>query len=226
MKTPFEYRSRASRAAAERVLALCDQGKVVLSLGGGPLRLHPKLTTLNIERFENVDIVGDAHGLPLASDSIDAVHCEAVYEHLDDAPKAAAEMFRVMKPGAVGFVCTPFMQPFHGYPSHHQNFTVIGHAGLFERAGFEVVEKGTATGPAWAVAGVVATFLATYPPRILRLPLRAMWRVFSDIALRPLDRRLAEREDAYILASTVYAMVRKPEKAVARPTGIEPVFPA
>lgn len=210
MKPPYEYRSRASRAASARVLGLCDQGQRVLSLGGGPLRLHPNITTLNIERFENVDIVGDAHGLPLATDCIDAVHCEAVYEHLDDAPKAAAEMFRIMKPGALAFVCTPFMQPFHGYPSHHQNFTVIGHAGLFERAGFRILEKGAATGPAWAVAGVVATFVATYPPKFLRLPLRAAWRLFADIALRPLDRILAERDDAYILASTVYALVQKP----------------
>ena len=157
----------------------------MLSLGGGPLRVHPKITTLNIEPFENVDIVGDAHDLPIPSDSVDAVHCEAVFEHLDNAPKAASEMFRVMKPGALAFVCTPFMQPFHGYPSHHQNFTVIGHAGLFQRAGFEVIEKGPATGPAWALSGVVATFLATYPPKPLRWPLRAAWRVFADLVVRP-----------------------------------------
>lgn len=74
---------------------LCEDG-VVLGLGGGPLRIHPRIINLNIARSENVDIVGDAHKLPIISSSIDAVHCEAVFEHLDNPSTAAAEMYRVI----------------------------------------------------------------------------------------------------------------------------------
>jgi SAM-dependent methyltransferase len=103
-----DYRTASSIAAQQRVLDQCDSGKTVLGLGGGPFRIHPRIINLNIEPFENVDLVGDAHKLPLASASIDAVHCEAVFEHLRDPHDAAAELFRVMKPGAIGYVCTPW----------------------------------------------------------------------------------------------------------------------
>lgn len=206
-----DLRSQASRRASAKVLSLCDSERIVLGLGGGPFRVHPLVKNLNIEPFENVDIVGDAHCLPLASSSIDGVHCEAVFEHLEQPVVAAAEMYRVMKPGALAFVCTPFLQGFHGYPSHYQNFTHVGHARLFERAGFEVLENGVAVGPGWAVSDLVAQFLAHYTLRPFRRPVCFAWRVIANIAVRPLDKWLSEHPEAYFVASTTYVLLRKPE---------------
>jgi SAM-dependent methyltransferase len=205
-----DYRTAKSRAAESKVVALCDANATVLALGGGPLRVHPRIINLNIEPFANVDIVGDAHRLPLASSSIDAVHCEAVFEHLRDPVDAAVELYRVMKPGAIGYICTPFLQPFHGYPSHFQNFTHAGHRRLFERASFDVLECGTCVGPAGAVAGVGAAFLAHYAPRILRWPARAGWFVLSTVLVRPLDLWLRNRDDSFVVASTTYVLIAKP----------------
>jgi SAM-dependent methyltransferase len=210
-----DYRTASSIAAQQRVLDQCDSGRTVLGLGGGPFRIHPKIINLNIEPFENVDLVGDAHKLPLASASVDAVHCEAVFEHLRDPHDAAAELFRVMKAGAIGYVCTPFMQAFHGYPSHFQNFTHIGHQRLFERAGFTIHEWGTCVGPSYTVTGVVAAYLAHYPPSIMRWPLRAAWRVFSRVFVMPMDRWLADHRDAYVVASTTYVLIEKPAQSEA-----------
>jgi hypothetical protein len=204
-----DRRTAASRAAAARVFTLCDGG-IVLGLGGGPLRLHPRIVNLNIADHGNVDIVGDAHRLPLASGVIDGVHCEAVFEHLEDRQSAAAEMHGVMKTGAIGFVCTPFLQAFHAYPSHFQNFTHLGHRLLFERAGFTVLEGGVCVGPAWAVASIVAAFVAQYTPRGLNWPARAAWHVIGNLLVRPLDRWLAARPDAYVVASTTYVLLLKP----------------
>lgn len=207
-----DRRTYASRIAGNRVIAFCEmQGAKVLSLGGGPFRIHPKIITLNIERFANVDIVGDAHSLPLATASIDAVHCEAVFEHLRDPDVAALEMMRVMKPGALAFICTPFIQPYHGYPSHFQNYTLFGHRRLFERAGFEVLESGSCVGPSWAVDNVVSFYIAQYAPRWLSWPTRAAWWLFAKFFLRPMDRWLSEREDAYVVASTTYVLAAKPQ---------------
>ena len=206
---PKDYRTKASILTERRVLAFCDR-KRVLGLGGGPLRVHPEIVNLNIEPFENVDLVGDAHQLSLPSGSFDAVHCEAVFEHLDHPETAAAEMFRVMKPGAIAYVCTPFMQGFHGYPSHFQNFTHIGHRKLFERAGFVVMEDGVCVGPAWTLASVVAVFISEYSPKPLRWPLRAAWSVLANVFVRPLDHWLNKRENAYVLASTTYVLLSKP----------------
>jgi ubiquinone/menaquinone biosynthesis C-methylase UbiE len=205
-----DHRTAASRAAELRVLGLCNTGAFVLGLGGGPIDVHPKIVNLNIAPLDNVDIVGDAHRLPIATGSVDAVFCEAVFEHLEDPVDAAAELFRVMKPGAIGYVCTPFMQPFHAYPSHYQNFTHLGHRRLFERAGFAVKECGVCVGPGFAVSGVVASFIGHYTPRLLRWPARAAWFVISGALIRPLDRWLAEREDAYAVASTTYVLIEKP----------------
>src|SRR6185437_8753990 len=207
-----DYRTRASRIAGSRAVSFCDvEGAKVLSLGGGPFRIHPKIITLNIEPFANVDVVGDAHQLPLATASIDAIHCEAVFEHLRDPDVAALEMFRVMKPGAIAFVCTPFMQPFHGYPSHFQNYTIFGHRRLFERAGFDVLESGTCVGPSWAVAHVVSFYIEQYAPRWISWPARAVWWAFARCCLRPMDRWLTERDDAYVVASTTYVLATKPQ---------------
>jgi hypothetical protein len=110
----------------------------------------------------------------------------------------------------IGYICTPFMQPFHGYPSHFQNFTHLGHRRLFERAGFEVKECGVCVGPGFAVSGVVASFIAHYTPRLIRWPARAVWFVISRVLIRPLDRWLVERDDAFAVASTTYVLIEKP----------------
>jgi ubiquinone/menaquinone biosynthesis C-methylase UbiE len=204
-----DHRSAASRAAAERVLRLCDENNRVLGLGGGPSRAHPAIINLNIVQIDNVDIVGDAHRLPLAPSSIDAVHCEAVFEHLEDPGRAASELFRVMKSGSIGFICTPFLQAFHAYPSHYQNFTHLGQCKLFERAGFRILEVGTCVGPAEAVADIVAAFIAEYPPRFIRWPARAIWYAMSHTMLRPLDRWLSSRKNSYVVASTTYVLIAK-----------------
>lgn len=204
-----DHRTKASRAAERRVLRLCDENAKVLGLGGGPFRVHPGIINLNISPLQNVDIVGDAHRLPIASSSIDGVHCEAVFEHLEDPIDAASELYRVMKIGAVGYVCTPFIQPFHGYPSHFQNFTYLGQKRLFERAGFEVLECGTCVGPGEAVAGIISAFIAQYTPRVLKWPARAAWFVIASVFVRPLDRWLSARDDSYVVASTTYVLIAK-----------------
>jgi len=205
-----DRRTAASCRAERAIVELCgDAGKVVLGLGGGPFTVHARIINLNIAPYPNVAVVSDAHRLPFQDGSIDAVHCEAVFEHLRDPLDAAAELHRVMKPGALAYVCTPFMQGFHGYPSHFQNFTHVGHRRLFERAGFEVLECGTCVGPAWAVTDMVQGFILTYAPRLLRHVIAGAWLVFSSIFIRPLDRWLAASEKGVLLASTTYVLIRR-----------------
>lgn len=121
-----------------------------------------------------------------------------------------------MKPGAVAFICTPFLQAFHGYPSHFQNFTLVGHKLLFERAEFTVLDSGVCVGPAYALGGIIAVFIREYTPHLLRWPVRVMWYILGNM-LRPLDRWLSARPNAYIVASTTYVLVSKsssPAKAI------------
>ena len=97
------YRNERSKLAEARVGCVCDDPtKIVIGLGGGMLgRSHPALINLNIKQFDDVDLVADAHRIPLRDQSVDGVHCGAVFEHFQDPQEAAAELFRVMKPGAL-----------------------------------------------------------------------------------------------------------------------------
>ncbi|MHB8696107.1 MAG: methyltransferase domain-containing protein, partial [Solirubrobacteraceae bacterium] len=104
-----DYRTACSERAARLVLDRAPPDSLCVSIGGGPGRDHPKLVNLNIGPFPNVEVVADAHRLPYADGSVDAIHCEAVLEHLVDPRLAVTEMFRVCRPGAAVYAAPPVM---------------------------------------------------------------------------------------------------------------------
>ncbi len=204
-----DYRTKESREAFDAVIGAAPQDSLCLSIGGGPFRQDPKLTNLNIGPFPNVDIVADAHELPYRDQSVDNIYCEAVLEHLEDPRKAVEEMWRVLKPGGKVIAITPFMQGFHGYPFHFQNFTVIGHALLFSKAGFRVIRSGTCVGPTFAAVTLITVYISEYFPKGIRYPLRLAWRLAST-ALTPLDLLLGRSDASHVLAAATYVLADKP----------------
>jgi uncharacterized protein YbaR (Trm112 family) len=204
-----DYRTESSKKAYSVVFQEFSENKLCLSIGGGPMRLHPQLTNLNIGPFPNVDIVSDAHHLPYRTSSVDAIHCEAVLEHLYDPAQAIREMYRVLIPGKKAFLCTPFMQSYHGYPHHYQNFTLTGQSRLAESAGFRVLEAGPCVGPLYVMFDLATVFLNEYVPRPVNIPLRKMVGALS-LCIRPLDKIIGLKANAHVLASTTYVLVEKP----------------
>lgn len=204
-----DYRTHASRRAVDEVLKCGQGGRMCLSIGGGPIRVSPDVTNLNIGNFPNVDVIGDAHLLPYADSSVDSIYCEAVLEHLTDPTLAVSEMFRVLKPEGKVVAITPFLQRFHGYPSHFQNFTLFGHSLLFSRAGFRVLESGTCVGPTYTIVNLVSAYFLRCLPRVVGLPLAAAWNV-AGLAMLPLDRLIGPTEVSHLLASTTYVLAQKP----------------
>lgn len=203
-----DYRTKASLDAFDRVVTSAPADSLCLSIGGGPDRPDPKLVNLNIGPFPNVDIVADAHQLPYANDSVDAIFCEAVLEHLEDPRKAVEEMFRILKPGGKVIAITPFLQAFHGYPNHFQNFTLIGHSRLFSRAGFVVIDSGTCVGPMFTLVDMGYVFIRDYFPRFLGHACRAAWKLLGA-CLVPLGSFLSARSNGYVMASTTYVLAEK-----------------
>lgn len=207
-----DYRTQESRDAYDKVITSASSGDLCLSIGGGPKRQSPNLTNLNIGPFSNVDVVADAHLLPYGCATVDAIYCEAVLEHLQDPTTAVQEMFRVLKPGGKVIAITPFMQGFHGYPYHFQNFTFLGHSLLFSRAGFSVLESGTCVGPTYTVVMIIGGFLIHYFPTVIGLPLGALWKLVGAF-LTPLDLIVGRSRAAHVLASTTYVLAKKPNPA-------------
>ena len=156
-----------------------------------------------------MDIIADAHCLPYANNSVDAIYCEAVFEHLHTPVLAAQEICRVLKKGRKAYICTPFLQAYHGYPCHYQNFTLTGHINLFEKAGLKIVSSGTCVGPTYVLRNMIAVFIANYTPFPIRTILRILWAGVS-MAIAPLDILLRNKNNSHIMASTTYLLAEKP----------------
>jgi len=206
-----DFRTAASRKAFSAVMDGCHRGGLLISVGGGPTRAHPRLVNLNIAPLSNVEIVADAHRLPYGEGGVDGIHCEAVLEHLREPEQAVREMFRVLIPGGRVYAATPFLQAFHGYPSHYQNFTTVGHASLFERAGFVVEEVGVCVGPMFAICDLLTQVVRhLLPGGRLGAGLARLAQILL-LPVRSLDHFVNTSNTAHILASTTFVLARKPE---------------
>ncbi|HKC25245.1 MAG TPA: hypothetical protein VKF32_10915, partial [Thermoanaerobaculia bacterium] len=103
----------------------------------------------------------------------------------------------------------PFLQGFHGYPSHFQNFTLTGHRRLFERAGLRILDSGVCVGPSVALTDLAFTYIRHIVP--LPFVSRVAGAVFRLLAFpfRAIDLLLAHAPSSHLLASTTYVLASK-----------------
>ena len=205
----YPWQSRASIAAHRRTYV--DKDGLCLAIGGGPSRSHPRAVNVNISNFVNVDVVADAHHLPYVDNSVDSIICEDVLEHIQDPSRAVAEMFRVLKPGGMLYSSTPFLIPYHGYPCHFQNFTMQGHATIYETSGFKVVDKGPCLGPFTTILSYIGFLFSIYLPKTLGLRkiICRSWTLLSSL-VKPLDRLFLAHPQAWQVSLSTFVLARKP----------------
>jgi ubiquinone/menaquinone biosynthesis C-methylase UbiE len=74
------------------------------------------------------DILADAHNIPLADESIDAVICKSVLEHMKNPFKVMEEIYRILKGGGFCLIYLPFIYPYHGNKTYKDyfRFTIDG----------------------------------------------------------------------------------------------------
>ncbi|MFN3884811.1 MAG: methyltransferase domain-containing protein [Rhodocyclaceae bacterium] len=103
-------------------------GKPVLEIGAGVDRCcAPNLVKTDAYVYaDDLDYVVDVHAMPFADESFDYVYSLAVFEHLHTPWQAAAEIYRVLKPGGRVYVLSAFNQHIHAYPHHYFNMTDMG----------------------------------------------------------------------------------------------------
>lgn len=105
-------------------MLLLSKQKMVLDIGGGePLSkwLAPYRTlfkdvvykSFDYDASTGADVVGDIHAIPLPDDSVDAIICASVLEHVRDPLRAMAELKRILKPGGSIFLYVPSIYPYH-----------------------------------------------------------------------------------------------------------------
>lgn len=84
-----------------------------------------------------LDLVADAHALPVKSESVQVINSTAVFEHLYNPALAAREIARVLVPGGILVGSCSFLEGEHFDSQHHM--TALGVFRLFTEAGLEVV---------------------------------------------------------------------------------------
>ncbi len=160
----------SSRIASDLSSSPEDRRPLVLIVGGGTVgsglqQLYddPSLEVLSFDVFPSrvTQFVADAHAIPLADASVDAVVIQAVLEHVLDPARVVAEIHRVLRTNGIVYADTPFLQHVHEGPFDFTRFTESGHRWLFRR--FEMIESGVVAGVgtelSWSVAQAIRSLV-------------------------------------------------------------------
>lgn len=68
------------------------------------------------------DIIGDIHNLPFDNNSLEAIVCIAVLEHIENPWKATSEMHRALVSGGYCFVYVPFLYYYHAEKTYYKDY--------------------------------------------------------------------------------------------------------
>jgi SAM-dependent methyltransferase len=183
-------RNRVAAQQLDRLRGLLPADALVLVVGGGTvgngaevLYHDPRLRVVAFDIFpsEHVQLVADAHQIPLESGSVDAVVIQAVLEHVLDPWRVVDEIHRVLRPGGLVYAETPFMQQVHAGAYDFTRFSDSGHRWLFRR--FSEVDRGVVAGPGTALSWSIdhlarALFRSRTAGQLFRLAF--FWVRFAD----------------------------------------------
>nr|CRH07411.1 putative methyltransferase type 11 [Candidatus Magnetococcus massalia] len=195
------------------------KGAVILDIGGKDVRGHyafgsppegSQLICLDIMPGPGVDLVADAHDLAMLADgSVDLIIAVSALEHMEAPWRVVAEMERILKPGGMLYINTPFVFPFHGDPDDFYRFS---HHGLAKLCGaFESLESGYNRGPASTTLHVLVHFLAI----AFSFNRKLLYGVWVDLWswllfwIKYLDRFIATYQQAYVVHSGAFFIGRK-----------------
>ncbi len=189
-----------------------DTGMMV-NIGAGATRLHPRMKNLDIRPGEGIDIVGSVTEMPFEDNSVDLVVSQEVLEHVPHPFLAMREIHRVIKPRGVAFVQLPFVIGDHPCPNDYWRFTRQGIVELAHQAGFSDVKLEVTVGSANGFYRIAVEFFAI----LLSLPLPRLYRYTKGGAalllypLKWLDRLMARHPQAHRVAGGFFIIATKGE---------------
>ncbi len=146
--------------SAQKTVANLSKDAFIINLGSGVHTVREDAVNVDILPLEGVDVVADVHNLPFYDNSADAVVAEFMLEHLKDPETAVAEMFRVLKPGGMIYISTPFIIGYHSSPGDYYRWTTEGLRELLKD--FHEKELGIAVGPTNAMTYILREWLAMF----------------------------------------------------------------
>lgn len=198
----------------DKVIAEAGPGASVLDLGAGGRRAAPHVRTVDFVDQGETDYVCDVCSVPLADGSVDLVLATGLIEHVADDAALIAEARRLLRPGGVFHVESPFLQQHHDDPIDCRRFTVDGLAARLAQYGFTPLRKGFHIGPSVTIATLNAHYagLLFEGAGPLSRGLSAAAFLAVSVATWPLkflDRLLMNKKSAHRLAFGVYCTAAK-----------------
>jgi SAM-dependent methyltransferase len=200
---------RAWRKARNEVTA---GSRPLLVIGSGVQRI-PGALHLDVDDFPGVDVVADAHRLPIADGALRGVLCEVAFEHVARPTRVVAETLRTLAPGGRFYFTVPFLFPYHGHPADYRRWSRLGLEAEF--AAFEDLRTGIHMGPCSAMVNLLSEWV--YVASGLRYPRGYVaLKGLATALLFPFkfgDLVLQHVPEAHRLASTLFVTGRKPGRA-------------
>lgn len=180
----------------------------ILDVGAGGRRIVPQVTTFDAMAGPNVDIVGDIHAIPIASDEFDCVFCTGTLEHVADPWQAVREIHRVVKPGGIVHIDVPFMQGYHADPTDYWRFTIDG-LRLLCRS-FEEIDSGVHIGPTCGLVWVAREWAHSICSDRVFSNLMLVTAAILTAPIKYLDYIWMKSARSHRVASALYFRGRKP----------------
>lgn len=117
----------------DKKMAEIAKEKIILDVGGGArftkwlseykeLFKNCEYKTMDFDDTTGADVVGDIHQIPLKNESVDAIICSSVLEHVKNPIIAMKEMHRILKNGGKLFVYIPSIYPYHARKGHYSDY--------------------------------------------------------------------------------------------------------
>jgi SAM-dependent methyltransferase len=184
---------------------------LVLVIGGGEqgfgldaLYASPDVDVLAFDIYASplTQLIADAHNIPLASESVDAVIIQAVLEHVLEPWTVVEELHRVLKPDGVVYSDVPFMYPVHEGPYDFMRFTDSGHRALYRD--FDVVESGVLRGSGTYLSWSFLAFVTS-----LTRARAVGWAARLATVWLPRLDRVVESRRSLDAAASVFLLARK-----------------
>jgi len=193
---------------------------LVLDCGAGKqATYYPNVVNFEIVAYDTTDVIGVGEELPFKDDSFDAVFSLNVLEHVKNPFACAAELARVMKPGASLYCVVPFLQPLHAYPHHYYNMSHQGLRNLFDATlniqKQEVIASGL---PIWTLSWFLQSWLNGLHGEVRQ---KFSEMKVSDLVGNPIDYlsksfvTMLSAEKNFELASTTALIAEKPARSLS-----------
>jgi len=209
-------RAKENLALLRSALPNDGRARVVLIIGGATLGVGTdQLTsddTCDVVESDvyiglRTNLVCDAHNIPLADATVDAVIMQAVVNALSDPERAVAEIHRVLRPGGLVYVEAPFMQQVCEGSFDYYRFSHLGLRRLLRN--FDEMRSGAQGGPGMAAALAYQHFLLSLAPN---RAFRALFVIIARLTafwLPLLDHWLIDRPGAMDAAAGVFFLGRR-----------------